>query len=210
MRLYHMPAACSLAPHIAIEELDIACRLVRVDHKTRRTEEGKDFLALNPFGYVPLLELDDGTVLREGPAILQYLADLKPEAGLAPPNGSLARYRLQEWLNFLTSEIHKGFIPLLYARLAGAYGTDTAKPKLEDRFAWLNRVLAGQDYLMGESFTVADAYLYSLVQWGQATWLEPTYRADIHYDGLDHLKAWYLRMRTRPAVRRSLDAEGLR
>lgn len=210
MRLYYMPAACSLAPHIVIEEMDIACRLVQVDHKTRRTEEGEDFLALNPFGYVPLLELDDGTVLREGPTILQYLADLKPEAGLAPPNGSLARYRLQEWLNFLTSEIHKGFIPLLYARLAGPYGTDTAKPKLEERFAWLNRVLAGQDYLMGESFTVADAYLYSLVQWGQATWLEPTYRADIHYDGLDHLKAWYLRMRTRPSVRRSLDAEGLR
>lgn len=210
MKLYYMPAACSLAPHIVLRELGIATDLVQVDHKTHRTEDGRDFLELSPFGYVPLLELDDGTYLREGSAILQYLADLKPERGLAPENGTMDRYRLQEWLNFLTSEIHKGFIPLLYARLAGTYGTTTAKPKLEARFAWLDQGLAGNDYLMGPSFTVADAYLYSLMQWGQAEWLEPTYRADIHFDGLDHLKAWYLRVRARPAVRQTLDAEGLR
>ena len=210
MNLYFMPAACSLSPHIVTNELGIACNLVKIDHKTHRTQDGRDFLDLNPLGYVPLLELDDGTLLREGPVIVQYLADLKPEAGLAPPHGTMARYRLQEWLNFLTSEIHKGFIPLLYARLAGAYGSDTAKPKLETRFAWLDERLAEGDYLMGETFTVADAYLYALVQWGRAAWLEPTYGADIHYDGLDHLKAWYGRMRARPAVRRSLDAEGLR
>lgn len=210
MNLYYMPAACSLSPHIVINELDIACNLVKVDHKTHQTASGRNFFELNPFGYVPLLELDDGTLLREGTAIVQYLADLKPEARLAPPNGSMLRYRLQEWLNFLSSEIHKGFIPLLYARLAGAYGTETAKPKLETRFAWLNETLADRDYLMGNTFTVADAYLYSLTQWGRAKWLEPTYGADIHFDRLDHLKAWYLRMRARPAVRRSLDAEGLR
>ncbi|MEJ8629620.1 glutathione S-transferase N-terminal domain-containing protein [Sphingomonas sp. I4] len=210
MKLYYMPAACSLAPHIILGELGIAADLVQVDHKTHRTEDGRDFLELSPFGYVPLLELDDGTHLREGPAILQYLADLKPERGLAPANGTMERYRLQECLNFLTSEIHKGFIPLLYARLAGTYGTDTAKPKLEARFAWLDRILAESDYLLGASFTIVDAYLYSLMQWGQAEWLEPTYRADIHFDTLDNLKVWYLRVRTRPAVRQALDIEGLR
>ncbi|VXD03653.1 glutathione binding-like protein [Sphingomonas sp. 8AM] len=173
-------------------------------------DDGRDFNELNALGYVPLLQLDDGTLLREGPAILQYLADLRPERDLAPENGTMARYRLQEWLNFLTSEIHKGFIPLLYARLAGSYGTAIAKPKLEARFAWLNDTLADRHYLMGDAFTVADAYLYSLVQWGQAAWLEPTYRADIHYDTLHHLKSWYGRVRARPAVREALDAEGLR
>ncbi|KTS10767.1 glutathione S-transferase [Methylobacterium radiotolerans] len=209
MKLYYIPAACSLSPHIVLKEARIEADLVKIDHKTHRTEDGRDFRALSPFGYVPLLELDDGTLLREGPAIVQYLADLKPELRLAPQNGSIERYRLQEWLNFLSSEIHKGFIPLLYARLSGTYGTQTAKPKLEARFAWIDEALAGRDFLMGETFTVADAYLYSLMQWGQADWLEPTYRADIHYDGLVHLKAWYLRLRARPAVRQALNAEGL-
>lgn len=210
MKLYYMPAACSLAPHIVLCELGIAADLVQVDHQSRRTTDGQNFSSLNPLGYVPLLELDDGSLLREGPVIVQYLADLKPGFNLAPESGTMARYRLQEWLNFLTSEIHKGFIPLLYARLAGTYGTATAKPKLEARFAWLNDALAGRDYLMGEAFTVADAYLYSLVQWGQATWLEPTYRADIHYDNLLNLESWYDRVRARPGVRQALDAEGLR
>jgi glutathione S-transferase len=209
MKLYYMPAACSLSPHIVINELGLDIQLVKVDYKTHTTEDGRDFYELSPFGYVPLLELDDGTLLREGPAIVQYLADLKPEANLAPANTSTDRYRLQEWLNFLTSEIHKGFIPLLYARLAGTYGVETAKPKLEQRYAWLNEQLAGRDYLMG-SYTVGDAYLYSLTQWGQAEWLAPTYKANIHFDGLENLKAWYLRMRDRPAVRKALDTEGLK
>ncbi len=208
MKLYYIPAACSLAPHIIAKELGLDIRLVKVDHKTHLTEDGRDFLALSPFGYVPLLELEDGTLLREGPAILQYLADLQPQAGLAPTAGSIDRYRLQEWLSFLTSEIHKGFIPLLYARLAGAYGLETAKPKLETRYAWIDAQLAGRDYLMGQ-YTVADAYLYALTQWGQADWLAPTYQANIRFDGLENLKAWYLRMRARPAVRRALDTEGL-
>ncbi len=208
MKLYYIPAACSLAPHIIAKELELDIRLVKVDHKTHLTEDGRDFLAFSPFGYVPLLELEDGTLLREGPAILQYLADLQPKAGLASAAGSIDRYRLQEWLSFLTSEIHKGFIPLLYARLAGAYGLETAKPKLEKRYAWIDAQLAGRDYLMGD-YTVADAYLYALTQWGQADWLAPTYQANIRFDGLENLKAWYLRMRERPAVRRALDTEGL-
>ena len=131
MKLYYIPGACSLSPHIVLNELGLDFDLVKVDHKTHRTQDGRDFRELSPFGYVPLLELDDGALLREGPAIVQYLADLKPASRLAPENGSLARYRLQEWLSFLTSEIHKGFIPLLYAVLAGKYGVETAKPKLE-------------------------------------------------------------------------------
>jgi len=209
MKLYYLPGACSLAPHIVLNELGLAVDLVAVDHKTHRTATGDDFFAISPFGYVPLLQLDDGTMLREGPAILQYLADLKPQARLVPANGSIERYRLQEWLNFLTSEIHKGFIPLLYARLAGTYGTETAKPKLEERYRWIDRELINQDYLMGDSFTVADAYLFALTQWGQAKWLASVYRTDIHFDTLENLKRWYLRMRERPAVRRALDAEGL-
>lgn len=209
MKLYYIPAACSLSPHIVANELGLDIELVKVDYKTHQTEDGRDFHEISPFGYVPVLELDDGTLLREGPVIVQYLADLKPEAKLAPANGTIDRYRLQEWLNFLTSEIHKGFIPLLYARLSGTYGLETAKPKLEQRYAWLDGQLADRDYLMGD-YTVADAYLYALTQWGQAEWLAPTYQANIHFDGLVNLKAWYLRMRERPAVRKALDVEGLK
>lgn len=209
MKLYYIPGACSLSPHIVLNELGLAATLVKVDYKTHTTEDGRDFHEISPFGYVPVLELDDGTLLREGPAIVQYLADLKPDAGLAPKNGTLERYRLQEWLSFLTSEVHKGFIPLLYAVLAGKY-VENARPKLEKRFAWIDGQLAGRDYLMGDTFTVADAYLYSLTGWGQAPWLKSVYKADIHFDGLGNLEAWYVRMRERAAVRKALDTEGLK
>lgn len=210
MKLYYLPGACSLAPHIVCKELGLEADMVKVDHKTHTTEDGRDFRQLSPFGYVPLLELDDGATLREVPAILQYLADLKPGSGLAPPNGSMARYQLQEWLGFLNSEIHKGFIPLLYATLAGKYGTGTAQPKLEQRYAWINELLGSRAYLMGERYTAADAYLYALTQWGQADWLQSVYRTGIRFDGLNHLKAWYLRLRERPAIQRALADEGLR
>ncbi|MCJ2086039.1 glutathione S-transferase N-terminal domain-containing protein [Methylobacterium sp. E-005] len=208
MKLYTMPASCALAPHIVAHELGLDLELCRVDHTRHVTEEGDDFLSLNPHGYVPVLVLDDGSLLREGPAILQYLADLKPQHRLAPPNGSLARYRLQEMLGFLNSEIHKGFVPLLYARLAGRY-IETARPKLEARYAWIDRLLADRAFLMGADFTVADAYLYALTGWGQASWLTSYYRADIHFDALHHLAAWYGRVRTRDSVRRALREEGL-
>lgn len=209
MKLYYIPAACSLSPHIVLHELALDFTPIQVNYKTHRTADVRNFLDLNPLGYAPLLELDDGSLLREGPAILQYLADLKPDAQLAPAHASMARYRLQEWLNFLTSEIHKGFIPLLYPVQAGRYATESATPKLAQRYAWINAQLAGKDYLMGH-YTVADSYLYALTQWGQAEWLFPTYQANIRFDGLEHLKAWYLRMRERPAVRKALDAEGLK
>ncbi|MHC2106281.1 MULTISPECIES: glutathione transferase GstA [unclassified Methylobacterium] len=208
MRLYYIPASCSLAPHIIAHELGLDFELCKVDHADHRTEEGQNYYAVNPHGYVPLLELDDGRILREGPAILQYLADLKPETRLAPANGSFERYRLQEMLGFLNSEIHKGFIPLLYARLAGRY-VETAKPRLEARFAWIDAQLAGQAFLMGETFTVADAYLFALTGWGQAPWLTSYYRADIHFDRLHNLDAWYGRVRGRQAVKTALMEEGL-
>ena len=209
MKLYYMPGACSLAPHIVINELGLDVKLIEVDHGTHKTQEGQNFYEINPLGYVPVLELDDGTRLSEGAAIVQYLADLEPGAGLVPVNGARERYRLQAWLNFLASEIHKGFSPLLHARLSGKYGIETAKPKLEKRFAWLNEELAGRDYLMGDDYSVADIYLFSLSQWGQAAWLNSIYKADIHFDELDNLKSWYLRVRDRPAVLKSMRIEGL-
>ncbi|KAA1178901.1 glutathione S-transferase [Rhizobium tropici] len=208
MKLYYMPASCSLSPHIVINELGLEVELIKVDHTNHKTEAGLDFYGVNPHGYVPVFELADGNRLREGPAIVQYLADLKPEAGLAPAAGTMARYRLQEMLGFLSTEIHKGFIPLLYARLAGGY-VETARPKLEKRFQWIDVHLAHRLFLMGENFTVADAYLFALTGWGQADWLKSYYKAGIHFDELDHLKAWYLRMRQRDAVRKSIAEEGL-
>ncbi|MFJ7352921.1 glutathione transferase GstA [Phyllobacterium sp. NPDC097923] len=208
MKLYYMPASCSLSPHIIINELGLDVELVKVDHNTHRTEAGEDYFAINPHGHVPTLQFDDGTVLREGTAIVQYLADQKPERGLVPANGTYERYQLQEMLGFLSTEIHKGFIPLLYARLAGNY-VETARPKLEKRFAWLNEHLASRDFLMGNTFTVADAYLFVLTSWGQAPWLKSYYKTSIHFDQLQHLEAWYGRMRERDAVRRSILAEGL-
>jgi glutathione S-transferase len=208
MKLYYLPAACSLAPHIVLNELGLDATLVKVDHRNHRTEHGEDYLQVNPLGYVPALALNDGSVLREGAAILQYLADQKPERGLAPAIGSLDRYRLQEWLGFLGTEIHKGFIPLLYAVAPGKY-VDTARPKLEQRVAWIDQQLADRDYLMGDHFSVADAYLFALIGWGQAAWLTSYYKADIHFDRLQHLQRWYARVRARPAVQQALAAEGL-
>ena len=208
MKLYYIPGSCSLSPHIVINELGLDVTLLKVDHRRHRVEGDIDFYDINPLGYVPILELDDGTRFREGPVIVQYLADQKPESGLTPPSGTLEWYRLQEWLGFLTSEIHKGFIPLLYATLAGKY-VDTARPKLEARFAWIDKQLAGRTYLLGDRFTVADAYLFALTGWGQAGWLKSQYNAPICFDDLNHLQAWYRRVRQRPAVQRALLAEGL-
>ena len=208
MKLYYIPASCSLSPHIVLNELGIDATLIKVDYKKHLTDTGENYFEVNDFGYVPALELDDGTVLREGPAIVQYLGDLKPDQKLVPANGTLDRYRLQEWLSFLTSEVHKGYIPLLYSTLAGKY-IETAKPKLEKRFAWIDEQLATRPYLMGESFTVADAYLFALTGWGQAGWLTSYYKADIHFDDLQHLRAWYDRVKARPSVQKALSEEGL-
>ncbi|WP_448145127.1 glutathione transferase GstA [Pseudomonas silesiensis] len=208
MKLYYIPGSCSLSPHIVINELGLDVTLLKVDHREHTVDGDVDYYDVNPLGYVPILELTDGARLREGPAIVQYLADQKPEMGLAPPNGTLERYRLQEWLSFLTSEIHKGFIPLLYAGLAGKY-VDTAKPRLEARYGWIDKQLADRQFLLGDTFTVADAYLFALTGWGQADWLTSYYKADIYFDDLKNLQAWYGRVRQRPAVQKALQVEGL-
>jgi glutathione S-transferase len=208
MKLYYIPGSCSLSPHIVINELGLDVALCKVDHRSHTVDGAADYYDVNPLGYVPILELQDGTRFREGPVIVQYLADQKPESGLAPAHGTLERYRLQEWLSFLTSEIHKGFIPLLYAGLAGKY-VDTVKPKLEARYAWVDKQLAGRPFLLGDTFTVADAYLFALTGWGQADWLKSYYKADIYFDELRNLQAWYGRVLQRPAVQQALQAEGL-
>ena len=208
MKLYYIPGSCSLSPHIVINELGLDVTLLKVDHRKHTVDVDVDYYDVNPLGYVPILELKDGTRFREGPAIVQYLADQKPEAGLAPPNGTIERYRLQEWLSFLTSEIHKGFIPLLYAGLAGKY-VDTAKPKLEARYAWMDKQLADRQFVLGETFTVADTYLFALTGWGQADWLTSYFKADIYFDDLKNLQAWYSRVRERPSVQKALQEEGL-
>ena len=208
MRLYYIPGACSLSSHIVINELALPVQLIRVDPKTHLTEGNNNYLSINALGYIPLLEFDDGTTLTEGTVINQYLADLCPTKNLAPQNGSFERYKLQETLSFLSTEIHKGFIPLLYASLSGKYGTDTVKPKLEAKFKWIDKILQNKPYLNGE-FSITDTYLFALVRWGQASWLKSSYHADIHFDHLHHLKEWYYRVLSRPSVKKSLLEEGL-
>ncbi|ARN83125.1 glutathione transferase GstA [Methylocystis bryophila] len=164
MKLYFAPDTCSLSPHIVLQELGLSYDLVRVNNRTKRTSEDGDFLAVNPKGYVAALELDTGEVLTEGPAIVQYLADLKPEAGLAPAAGAIERVRLQEWLNFITSEIHAGSSPLFNGALPEAVQA-IFRERLFRRFDFIETSLASQDYLLGGRFTVADAYLFTVLGW---------------------------------------------
>ena len=208
MKLYYAPGSCSQAVHIVLREAGLDVELIRVDPRKHLIEDGRSFYDVAALGYVPLLQLDDGSLMHEGPVIAQYLADQRPGSGLAPANGTMARYRLQEWLNFLSTEIHKGFIPLLYAVAAGKY-VDTVRPKLRSRFEWIDRQLSEKHYLMGEAFTVADAYLFALTGWGKATWLKSVYHADIDLTSLDYLRAWYDRVRARPHVQQVLAFEGL-
>jgi glutathione S-transferase len=164
MKLYFAPEACSLSPHIVLEELGLPFTLVKVDTKTKKTADGRDFLAVNQKGYVPVLELDNGERLTEGPAIVQYLADLKPGAKLAPANGTFERTRLQEWLNFISTEIHKTYSPMFNAALPEA-AKSIFKDKLIQRYAFVAATLDKQDYLLGSRFTVADAYLFVVTRW---------------------------------------------
>jgi glutathione S-transferase len=200
MKLYYAPGACSLSPHIVSRELGIPLELKKVNTKDKTIEGGGDFWKVNARGYVPALELDDGHVLTEGPAIVQYLADRKPEAGLAPKAGSTERYQLQEWLNFLTSEIHKGFSPLFKPNTPEEY-KKISKENLANRFDWLDKQLAGRDYLMGKAFTVADAYLFVLLNW--------TKFQSIDLAKWPNLSAFQARVGARPKVQEALKAEGL-
>jgi glutathione S-transferase len=200
MKLYYSTGACSLSPHIVLREAGLPFELVLASTKTHQLQDGTDFYTLNAKGYVPLLELDDGQRLSEGPAIVQYIADQVPEKQLAPANGTMARYRLQEWLNFITSELHKGFGPLFNPAMPEE-AKALFRSKLAERFSWVDAQLAGKSYLMGEDFTVADAYLFTVSNWGQ-------------YVGVDlsvypNLVAYRARVAARPAVQEALKAEGL-
>jgi glutathione S-transferase len=200
MKLYYAPGACSLSPHIVSRELGLPVELKKVNNKDKTVEGGGDFWKVNPRGYVPVLELDNGQTLTEGPAIVQYLADQKPESGLAPKNGSFERYRLQEWLNFLTSEVHKQFSPLFKPNTPEDY-KKIAKENLAARFDWLDKQLAGKDYLMGKQFTVADAYAFVLLNW--------TKFQSIDLARWPNLQAFHARVGARPKVQEALQAEGL-
>ncbi len=198
MKLYFSPGACSLSPHIVLRELGLPFETVQVDLGSKKTRDGSDFWKINPKGYVPTLQLDDGSILTEGPAIVQYLADLKPASGLAPANGSFARYRLQEWLNFISTELHKQFSPLFNPALPDGV-KQAQKERLAMRFGEIVAAMGGAPWLMGDAFTVADAYLYTVLTWAA-------------YVGVDlapfpALQAYLQRVEARPAVQAALAAE---
>lgn len=200
MKLYYSPGVCSLSPHIALREAGLPFEAIKVDYASKQLPGGGDFRRLQPLGYVPLLELDNGELLAEGPAIVQYIADLKPEAGLAPPAGTLARYRLQEWLGFINSELHKA-----YSSLFDASYPSELKAAIRDKLATrLDRVagkLQGRPWLLGEQFSVADGYLFTVLEWSRFV--------DIDLARWPVLQAFVERTRQRPAVRAALRAEGL-
>jgi glutathione S-transferase len=200
MKLYFSRGACSLSPHIALREADVPFELVQVNLRRQvLAADGSDFRRISPNGYVPVLELDDGRRLLEGPAIVQYIADLRPEAGLAPANGTFERYQLQSWLGFINSEIHKGFNPLFRPDTPEDY-KPVARRALSDRLAFVAGHLADHDYLMGDRFTVADAYLFTVLGWGGF--------AEIDLGQWPSLVAFRERVASRPAVQAALAAEG--
>lgn len=200
MKLYYFPGACSLSPHIVAREAGIDITLEKVDIGTKQTESGRNYLTVNPKGYVPALELDNGEVLTEGPAIVQYLADLKPDSGLAPPNGTMERYRLMEALTFISSELHKSYTPL-FNPATPAEVREERLGYIKKRFGLVDQMLADKSFLLGERFTVADAYLFVMVSWADHMKLD--------LSDLENVSAFKQRVAARPAVQAALRAEGL-
>jgi glutathione S-transferase len=200
MKLYYSPGACSLSPHIVLKESGLAFEAIAAPTKTHQLADGTDYYTINPLGYVPLLVLDDGTQLREGQVIVQYIADQVPAKQLAPANGSFARYKLQEWLSFIGTELHKGFSPLFNPAMPEEAKT-LAKTRLNSRLSWVDGELAGKTYLMGDTFTVADAYLFVVAGWSK--------HVGVDISGLANLGAFMARVGARPAVQEALRAEGL-
>jgi glutathione S-transferase len=200
MKLYYSPGACSLSPHIALLEAGLPYDLVKVDLRAKKLENGDDFLKVNPKGQVPALALDSGELITEGPVIVQMIADKAAGMNLAPAHGSAERYKLLEWLNFITTELHKNFGPMFSPVLA-----DEAKAFFKDRvmgkFKYLETALAGKDYVMGKQFTVADAYLFVMLSWAE--------RLKFDLSGLSNLLAYKDRVAARPKVQEALVKEGL-
>ncbi len=200
MKLYYSPGACSLAPHIALHEAGLAFEAIAAPTKTHQLPDGTDYYTINPLGYVPFLTLDDGHGLHEAAVLLQYIADQAPAKNLAPANGTFARYKMQEWLNVVATELHKGFSPLFTPGMPDD-AKAMAKERLQSRLKWLDGELAGKQYLLGEQFTVADIYAFVVTGWGQ-------------YVGVDiapfaHIGAWRARVAARPATTAAMKAEGL-
>ena len=200
MKLYYSAGACSLSAHIALKESGLAFDAIAAPTKTHKLPDGTDYYSINPLGYVPLLVLDDGRQLREGPAIVQYIADQVPAKHLAPPNGTYERYKLQEWLNFIGTELHKGFAPLFTPGMPDE-AKSMAKTRLGARLKWVDGELASKTFLMGEQFSVADGYLFTVANWSQHVALD--------ISALTHLGAFLARVAARPAVQEALRAEGL-
>lgn len=198
--LYFAPGACSLSPHIALKEAGLTFTAEQVDLKTKQLKSGGDFLKINPKGQVPSLKLPNGEILTEGPALVQWIADQAPQAHLAPANGTMARYRLQEWLNYVSTEIHKGFSPLFNPATPDAYKT-IVKENLAKKFATLNTHFAQHKFLMGDSFSVADGYCFTVVNWANFT--------GIDLAPYPNLQAFMARVAARPKVQEAMKAEGL-
>ncbi len=200
MKLYYSPGACSLSPHIALHEAGLKFEHVLASIKTHQLADGTDYYTVNPKGYVPLLEFDDGTRLTEGPAIVQWIADQVPEKKLAPPAGTMARYRLQEWLNFITAEIHKAagvlFNPAMPEEAKTIYRT-----KLNERYAYVDKQLEGKQFLMGDDFTVADCYLFVVSNWAKPL--------NVDLSPYKNVGAYLQRIAARPTVQAAMKHEGL-
>lgn len=200
MKLYYSPGACSLSPHIVAREAGIELDLAKVDGKTKTVKTEGDYWKINPKGYVPALELADGEVLTEGPAIVQYLADQKPETGLVPPAGTMERYRMQEMLGYINSEIHKTYSPLFNPKTLPETAEER-KAYLRKRYSFLEPRLQGRDYLFGDKFTVADAYLFTVTNWAKFVKLD--------LSEFPSVLAFRQRVAARPAVQTAMREEGL-
>jgi glutathione S-transferase len=200
MKLYYANGTCALSPHIALFESGLPFEARRVSLKTHTLDDGSDYYAINPKGYVPMLELDGGERLTEGPAIVQWIADQVPDRRLAPPAGTLPRYRLMEWLNFITAEVHKNY-SLLFNPAIPEEVKALVATKLAERYRVADEALARQPYLLGDDFSVADGYLYAVTRWA------PMMKIDL--SGYAHLQDFMERVEARPAVQQALKAEGL-
>ena len=200
MKLYYSPGACSLSPHIVLLEAGTPFELNKLDFASRKTADGEDYYAINPKGAVPALKLDNGEVLTEGAVIVQYIADKAGNTALAPAAGTDERLKLQEWLNYIASEIHKGFSPLFNPKAPDEY-KNIVKTNLAKHFTYLDKQLAGKDYLTGKNFTVADAYLFTILNW--------RHKHNIDITGYKNLAAFADRVAARPKVKEAMQAEGL-
>ena len=200
MKLYYAPGACSLSPHVVLRETGMTFDLDKVDLGEKKTSDGSDFTKISPLGYVPALQLDDGNVLTEGAAIVQYLADQAPAAKLLPEAGTTDRYKAQEWLIFISSELHKGFSPLFNPALSDEMKSSVIS-RLESRFDYVEKQLAGKQYLMGDTFSVVDAYGFTILNWSNVK--------DIDLSPWPNISAYMTRVAGRPKVHEALKAEGL-